>query len=159
MARAAVVARSSVACARDHQRGCSLELEVACDLGSSAAVQAVENPLAILVANLVQELVGAERSDLGSGLVPEDLRHRFRELAAPHDTGRSPDTGVSNAPAMPPPPHDDDEVMLAEDRVAIVACDPDAANLVLGALQLLCSESVIKSAPCRCSTDALSPAA
>jgi hypothetical protein len=122
------VARAAVACAREQQRGCPSELVVSFDICSGATVQPIENPLAILLANLVQQLTGADGSGFGSGLSAEEVSHSFRKLAVLHDGSWTPCTGVSSGPTLPPPSCDHDEVMLAKDRVPIVAGGSDAAG-------------------------------
>ena len=114
--RPSVAARAAVARTRQSQCGCSSKYEVAFDVGGRATVQPVENPLAILLANLVQQLVGADDSGLVADLSSQELRHRLRKLTTLHDASRRPYARASKRSMLPPPSLDDDEITPAEDR-------------------------------------------
>ena len=106
-----------------------MKREGAADLGRSAAVEPVEDAFAIVLAKLVQQVVGADSARLCSCVLAEKARHRFCEFKAVHGADGSPVTGTSDCAVLSPSPCDDDEVMLPEDRSTIVARDADASCL------------------------------
>lgn len=126
----AVGVGASVGLTREPRRGCPAELEVAFDLGGRAAVEPLENPFALLRAELVQQLVSADSTRLSPGvLLSQQCRHRLGEVATIGYTYRSPFGRPANRALVPPTPRNDEEVMPAEDRPLIVATPPDASGL------------------------------
>ena len=126
-ARTAIAAGAPVRSMREPLRGCPAELEVALDLGVRAVVESLENPLAILRADLAQQLLSAESTHLGlEGLLSQQRGHRLSKVAAVGNTYWSPFARPANRALLPPPPRDDKEILLAEDRPRMVAPRPDA---------------------------------
>jgi hypothetical protein len=80
------------------------------------------------LANLVQQLLGADGSGLGADLSSEELRHRLCKLTAFHDAGWHPYARASKRSMLPPLSRDDDEITPAENRAAILARDSDAPS-------------------------------
>jgi hypothetical protein len=121
-AGAALAADAAIWGALEQSRlSCAAKRAVLFDLSGAAAVEAVENALAVLRAKLVQQLARADRPSLGAGLLLSQQQcHRLRELFVVDNSGRSPSAELSNRPPLPPPPHDDDEVTRAEDRAVII---------------------------------------
>jgi hypothetical protein len=140
------VAGTAVVRARQGHPGRSLKRKGVFDLGDAAAVQSVEDALAILVANLVQQFVGADGACLGAGVVSEKSRHRLRELAAIDDAGWNPFAGASNRTTQSPSPGDDDEITPTEDRSSILARDADAVRRFVKSLPNLSGPA--GSTPC-----------
>jgi hypothetical protein len=126
-ARAAFEAGAALRRAPESRLSCLPKRSISLDVGGRTAIEAVEDRERILRTKLVQQLIGADNTRFGAGsFVSDQIGHRLREIPTVGDARRRPHAGQSSRPLLSPPPHDDDEVMLAEDRVAIVAGSPDA---------------------------------